>query len=151
MFGLSTIDVLLYFLYPISLISISMYVSRTKEVTVESYFFANRNIHWLLLGISFSTTCIFSPYIFGLSSPVSSPGLAIVYGVISAIMLVVLGWFLAPLYLRTKINTLPEYFEKRFNRTCRYFLSALYIFYNIFVRLMIILVAGRLLFIGKII
>jgi SSS family solute:Na+ symporter len=75
---------------------------------------------------------------------VSSPGLAIIYGIISAIMLVVLGWFLAPLYLRTKINTLPEYFEKRFIRTCRYFLSALYIFYNIFIRLMIILVAGNI-------
>jgi SSS family solute:Na+ symporter len=121
-----------------------MYVSRTKEVTVESYFFANRNIHWLLIGISFSTTCIFSPYFFGIGSPVSSSGVAIIYGLVSAVMLIVLGWYIAPLYLRTRINTLPEYFEKRFNRTCRYFLSSLYIFYNIFIRLMIILVAGNI-------
>ena len=121
-----------------------MYVSRTKEVTVESYFFANRKIHWLLVGISFSVTCIFSPYFFGIGSPVSSSGLAIIYGLISAVMLVVLGWFVAPLYLRKNVNTLPEYFEKRFNRTCKYFLSSLYVFYNVFIRLIIILVAGNI-------
>jgi len=148
LFGLSTIGVSLFFLFFISLISISIYVSHTKEMTVESYFFANRNTHWLVLGISLLTGCLFSPYIFGWTSSGLTSGSAIVYGIISAIMLIILGWFLAPLYLKIKINTLPEYFEKRFNRTCKLFLSALYIFYNIFIRLMIILVAGSIFIFG---
>ena len=144
MFGLSTVGVFLYFLFFVSLISFSMYVSRTKEVTVESYFFANRNIHWLMLGVSLLTPSFFSPYIFGLSLSGTSE-LIIVYGIISAIMLVILGWFLIPLYLKLKINTLPEYFEKRFNRACRLFISSLYIFYNIFIRLIVILVTGSII------
>ncbi len=144
MFGLSTIGVFLYFLFFISLISISMYVSRTKEVTVESYFFANRNSHWLVLGISFLTSCIISPYILGLTAYGSTSGIAIIYGIISVIMLIVLGLYVAPLYLKNKIKTLPEYFEKRFSRSCKFYLSALYIFYNIFIRLIIILAAGSI-------
>lgn len=149
MFGLSIAGTFLYFLLFISLISISMYVSRTREITVESYFFANRNKHWVVLGISFLTSTLFSPYIFGLNSLGVASGFPMMYGIISAIMLIILGWFLAPIYLQTKINTLPEYFEKRFNKTCKYFLSSLYIFYNIFIRLMIILVAGSI-YISKI-
>ena len=145
MFGLSTVGIFLYFFFFISLISFSLYVSRTKEVTVESYFFANRDIHWLMIGISLLMSSLFSPYLLGLSLAGFASGLPIVYGVISGIMLIVLGWFLVPLYSKVKINTLPEYFEKRFNRNCKFFLSALYILSNIFIRLMIILIAGSII------
>jgi len=141
---LSTIGVSLYFLFFILLILVSMYVSHAKEVTVDSYFFANRNTHWLVLGTSFVTGSIFSPYILGLTSSGSISGLAIVYGIVSAIMLGILGWFFAPVYLNSRTRTLPEYFEKRFNRDCKFYLSTLYIFCNIFIRLLIILVAGSI-------
>jgi SSS family solute:Na+ symporter len=145
LFGLSNVGIFLYFLFFVSFISFSLYISRTKEVTVESYFFANRNIHWLILGISLLMPSLFSPYLLGLSLSGSGSGLLIVYGIISGIMLIVLGWFFVPLYSKIKINTLPEYFEKRFNRTCRLFLSALYIFSNIFLRLIIILIVGSII------
>lgn len=144
MFGLSTVSVSLYFLFFIALISVSVYLFHPKEVTVESYFFANRNSHWLVIGISILTTSLFSPYIFGLTISGSNFELPVVYGLISIIMLVLLGWLIAPKYFKTKINTLPDYFEKRFNRKCKFFISSLYIFYNIFLRLIIILAAGNI-------
>jgi SSS family solute:Na+ symporter len=121
-------------------------VSRAKEVTLESYFFANRNTHWMILGISFLTTSLFSPYFFGLTSSSVTFGVPFFYGLVSVIMLIVLGRFFAPLYLKANINTLPEFFEKRFNRACKFYLSAIYIFLNIFIRLMIIVVTGGVLF-----
>lgn len=119
-----------------------MYVSRTKEVTLESYFFANRNTHWMILAISFLTTSLFSPYFFGLTSSSVTFGVPVFYGLVSAVMLIILGRYFAPIYLKSNINTLPEYFEKRFNRACKFYLSAIYIFLNIFVRLIIVLVTG---------
>ncbi len=144
LFGLSTIGLFLYILYPVALISISMYVSRTKEVTSESYFFANRNKHWLLISLSLITPWLSSPYLLGLTSSANSFELITIYGLISAIMLFLLGWFFVPKYAEIKINTLPEFFEKRYNRTCKFFLSSLYILSNIFVRLIIILVIGSI-------
>jgi len=142
LFGFSAVNILLYFLYPVSLIAISMYVSRNKEATVESFFFANRKIHWLISGISLLTTTLFSPYIFGFSSSGLNTSLPIVYGIISSAMLIVLGWVLVPLYLKFQINTLPDYFEKRFNRSSKYSLSALYVISNILLRLLPILALG---------
>ena len=145
MSGLSIVGIFLFFLYPIILISISLYASRKQEVTMESYFFANRNSHWLTIGITLLMTCLFTPYFLGMSDTGSLSGMPIIYGAVSVIMLGVLGWYLTPLYLKVKINTLPEFFEKRFNRNCKLFLSSLYVFFNIFIRMLIILIAGNVL------
>ena len=143
LFGLSSSGVLLYFLFSISLISISIYVARTKGVSLESYFFANRDQHWSIIGIAFLTPCIISPYLFGLLFSGVTSGLAIIYGIVSSIMLLLLGWYLTPLFIKLHLNTLPEYFEKRFDRSTKFFVSTLYVFNNIFIRLIIILVIGN--------
>lgn len=144
MIDLSTVGVFLYFLYPVTLISISMYVSHNREVTLESYFFADRNSHWFVLGVSLLTACIFSPYIFGLAISGSTLGLTLIYVIVSTLMLILLGWYIVPKFLKNKIDTLPDYFEKRFNRSCRVFLSALYIICNVFIRLITILAIGSI-------
>jgi len=144
LFGFATIAVLLYFLYPVILISLSIYSSRGKEVTVEGYFFANRNTHWLSLSISLLAASLFSPYIFGFASSGLSASVPIAYAIVSIIMLVVLDRLFAPRYLEMKIKTLPEFFEKRFDKKCRTFLSALYIFSNVGIRLLIVLTVGRI-------
>ena len=110
-------------------------------MTLENYFFANKNIHWSVLGISFIGISFFGPYLLGFTS-LTLYGLPISYGLISAVMLVLLGWFFIPFYANFKLTTIPEYFEKRFNKRSRYYISALYIFSNIFIRLNILLIAG---------
>ncbi len=122
-----------------------MYVSRAKEVEAAGFFFANRSMHWFLLGTSFLTGCMFNLYVFGLMASQPEVMWIFIYGLISAVMLVVLAWLLVPLYLRMGISTLPEYFEKRFSRNCRFFLSTLYVFCNLFIRLIVVLVAGGIL------
>jgi len=144
LFGFATIAILLYFLYPVLLISLSIYSSHGKEVTVDSYFFANRNTHWLALGASLLATSLFSPYVFGFGSSGFSSGVPVTYAIISIIMLALLGGFLAPRYMAMKIRTLPEFFERRFDKKCRSFLSALYVITNIAIRLLIILTVGAI-------
>ncbi len=147
MFGFATIAVLLYFLYPVVIISLSIYSSRSGEVTAESYFFANRNMHWLTLGVSFLGTSLFSAYILGLAST-ELLGVPVAYAVISVIMLGLLAGYFAPRFLKSEIKTLPEFFEKRFDKKCRRFLSALYVLSNVAIRMLIILTAGRI-FLGS--
>jgi SSS family solute:Na+ symporter len=121
-----------------------LYVLHTREVTVESYFFGGRNIHWVVIGLSLLTACFFSPYLFGLLITRSTTGIIIIYLIVSTIMLILLGWFVAPLFMKLNISTLPDYFGKRYNKNSKLFLSALYIFYNIFIRLVTILALGNL-------
>jgi len=120
-------------------------VSQPKEATVEGYFFAGRNAPWLVVSVSLLTSCIFSPYVLALTPSGWASRLSIAYGIVSVIVLAVLGRFLVPIYLNADLHTLPEYFEKRYNRACRFFLSGLSIAGNVLVRLTILLFAGTLL------
>ncbi len=149
MIDLSVTGVSLVFLLFFSLIFFTVFVSRVKEIAVSGYFFANRNTHWLVLGASFLTTWLSGLYAFGLLVRGLNTTWVIVYSAVSILMLFLLGWFLGPLYMKMGINTLPEYFEKRFSRNCKLFLSSLYVLGNVFVRLIVILVFGSVL-IGKI-
>lgn len=148
MFGFATIAILLFFLYPVVLISLSIYSSRSGEVTAESYFFANRNVHWLTLGVSFLGTSLFSACILGLAST-ELLGIPLAYAVISVILIGLLAGFFVPKFLKSGIKTLPEFFEKRFDKNCRRFLSALYVLSNVAIRMLIILTAARI-FLGSI-
>lgn len=143
MFDSSAISVFIYLIYPVIIISVGLYVSITKEMTLESYYFADRKISWLVLGTSLIASSLFGPYLFGLSFSDSVPVIPLIFGIISIIMVLLLGWYFVPIYQNNSINTLPEYFEKRFNKSCKYFLSSLYICMNVFIRLVIILIAGN--------
>ena len=37
----------------------------------------------------------------------------------AAYLLLVLGWIFAPVFLGAKLQTIPEYLERRFNKHCR--------------------------------
>ena len=134
-----------YFLYPLALISLSIYASRSKDVTIESYFFASRDTHWFTLGISILATSLFGPYILGLTPSGLSSGMTVSYAIVSIVMLVLLGGFFAPKFLAMKLVTIPEFFENRFGKNCRRFVSALYVLSNIALRLVIALTLGRIL------
>lgn len=144
--GVATTSILLYFIYPVALISLSIYSSRSKEVTAEGYFFADRNSHWFPLGISMLAASLFSPYILTFVAPGLFTEVLWVYAIISLVMLAVLSGIIAPRLLEMKVKTLPEFFERRFGKECRKYLSGLYILFNVAIRLLIILaVSGALL------
>jgi len=98
-----------------------------------------------MLGVSLLAASLFSPYIFGLTTSGLSSQVPVAYAVISAVMLIVVGRVLVPRYLEMKINTVPEFFEKRFDKNCRRFLSVIYILSNVGIRLVVILAMGKIL------
>lgn len=128
----------------------SVYLSRTKEITADGFFFARRNSPWLALGSSYITSWISGFFVLELIVPGQDNRLVIIgYGLMSALMMVILGGAVGPLFLKMGISTLPEYFEKRFSRSSRFYLSALYVFCNVAIKLLVVLVLGGLL-IGRV-
>jgi len=142
---LSSIGVTLYSILFISLICISVYLSHRKEVTPASYFFSSYETHWFLMGVAVVSSCIFGVYVLGIMPMKMVVGSPLVFGVISMLMLVVMGLLIAPNLLKNKVRTIPEFFEVRFNKSCRLFLSTIYIVCNIFIRLLVILFIGNFL------
>lgn len=136
---------ILFFCYPLAVISLSVYSSITKEMNSERYFFADKNINWLFAGLSLSSSIFFSPYLLGFSLSGYQNNLPLIYALVSVVLLFASGKILLPRYSNFRINTIPEYFEIHYGKTFRYVISVLYILMNMGIRLTLTLTAGSIL------
>ncbi len=104
----------------IAVIGISLYASR-KEDTSEDYFLAGRSLTWWLIGFSLIASNISTEHFIGMAgSGFGAAGLAIAsYEWIAAISLVIVAFWLLPLFLRLGIFTMPEFLEHRYGNPAR--------------------------------
>ena len=114
--AMATLDIIIISLYFIVVMMVGFYFAHRKKDTAENYFLAGRNLGWVAIGLSLFATNISSEHFVGLAGYGASRGLAVGNIEWLAIpFLMLLGWFFAPIFLRAKIFTVPEFFGKRFN------------------------------------
>eukprot|EP00794_Sanderia_malayensis_P006218 gene6218-6934_t len=86
-----------------------------KEETAESYFLAGRSMAWWAVGGSLFASNIGSEHFIGLAGSGAATGIGVVaYEWQASWILLLLGFFFVPIYLRAKIFTMPEYLKHRF-------------------------------------
>src|SRR5260370_4479418 len=59
-------------------------------------------------------------------------------------MLLILGWIFVPFYLRSNVFTMPEFLERRFNRSCATYLASLSLIAYIFTKISVHLYAAAI-------
>lgn len=129
--GLSWADIIIIVLYFLFVVYLGVRYSQSKDE--KSYFLAGRGMGWPVIGFSLFAASISSSTLIGQAGDAYSTGIAVFnYNLISVIVMVFFAWFLLPFYIRSKIFTIPEFLEKRFNVACRYYFSAVTIIVNIF-------------------
>lgn len=139
-------DSLVIIFYLIVVLSIGLF-ARNKDKNLTDYFLSGKNLGWFVIGISIFSTNISSEHFIGLAGSGASRGLAVgQFELIAIFFLVILGWFIAPIYKKAGIMTTPEYLEKRFDPASRKFFSALSIFTYIITKILVTLFAGGFLF-----
>jgi transporter, SSS family len=128
-------------------LSLGFYYSRRSDKSLSHYFLADRNIGWFAIGMSVFATNISSEHFIGLAGSGASRGLAVGQIELMAIfLLIILGWFLAPIYLKANVYTVPEFLEKRFDKTSRKIFAGISILMYILTKMSITLFAGGILF-----
>ncbi len=143
--SLSMIDWIVIGIYSCVVLSVGFYFSR-KEKTSTDFFLGSRNAHWFIIGSSIFAANIGSEHLIGLAGAGAGSGLAIgMYELMAIPCLMILCWVFLPFYLNSKVFTMPEFLEKRFNPSCRYTLSTVSIFAYIFTKISVSLFAGGLL------
>ena len=93
------------------------------------YFLAGRTLTWPVIGLAMFAANISTVHLVSLAEAAYKYG--IVYGNyewMAGFTLIVLSLFFAPLYLRSKVTTAPDFLERRFNRSCRDVLSIISLF-----------------------
>ena len=142
--NISNIDIGIVISYFILVLCIGFYIARRTK-TGEDLFLGGRSFGWGLIGLSLFASNISSSTIIGLSGAAYSQGIATsVYEWMSGLPLIVAAMVFVPLYLRSRITTIPEFLERRFDRRSQLFFSGITIFSTIMIETAGALYAGTL-------
>ena len=146
--SLSGIDIAIFIAYVIGLIIVASYVSREKaghEKNTKDYFLAGNSLTWWAIGASLIAANISAEQIIGMSGSGYAVGLGIAsYEWLAAIILMIVGKYFLPIFLKHGIYTMPQYLERRYNRDVKLVLAVFWISVYIFVNLTSVLWLGSL-------
>ena len=106
---------------------------RAKETNAETYFLGGRGLGFLQLGASLWVTAFSIMWLMDLSLPMS--GLGVWSGVVAAVFVLLLGFVLAPIYLKSKVFTVPQFLTRRFDATTGLVLSGFSILFYVGVKI----------------
>ncbi len=141
---ISNIDISIIIIYFFVVLGIGLWVAR-KTKTSEELFLGGRTFTWGLIGVSLFASNVSTTTIMGLSGAAYSTGIATsVYEWMSGIPLIIAALIFVPLYLRSRITTIPEFLSMRFDRRSQVFFSIATIVASIMVEMAGGLYAGAL-------
>jgi SSS family solute:Na+ symporter len=143
----SNIDLFVLLIYLIASLGIGLYFSRRSDRNTEEYFLGGRSFGWFAIGLTLFATNISSEHFIGLAGSGASRGLAVgQFELMAIFILILLGWVLAPIYLKSGVMTMPEFLEKRFDGKIRKIFAVLSICIYLFTKISVTLFAGGVLF-----
>lgn len=145
--NVSTVDIVIILAYLIGIVLVGLLSARNTKMTGERYFLAGRQLRWGTIGAALFASNISTIHLTGLAADGFSLGLvAGNWEWMATFTLLLLGLVFAPFYFRTKISTLPEFLEKRFDSRSRTLLAFMAIVGALFIHIGISLYAGASVF-----
>jgi SSS family solute:Na+ symporter len=130
--AVGSLDIAIIAIYMAGVVGIgcyAMFVRRRGGGEGRHYFLAGNTLTWPVIGLSMFAANISTVHLVSLAEAAYKYGL--VFGNfewMAGFTLILLALFFAPLYLRSKVPTLPDFLERRYNRQCRDVLSAVSLF-----------------------
>ena len=141
---LSTLDLVIMIGYAVLIILYGLYHAKRKSS--EDYFLAGRNMVWPIVGISLFAANISSSTLFGLAGDAFKTNKQVYnYEWFATVVLVFFAIFFLPFYLRSKIYTMPEFLERRYDQRSRYYFSFITVVGNVLIDTAAALYAGSII------
>lgn len=115
------------------LVGLGLGVSR-RQSSAEDYFLASRAARWPAIGLALFASNISSTAIIGLAGAAYALGISVYdYEWSAALVLVFFCLFLLPPVLASRVYTMPEFLERRYDRRVRLYFAALTLLLIVFV------------------
>ncbi|MCK4557008.1 MAG: sodium:solute symporter [Candidatus Aminicenantes bacterium] len=128
------------------ILGIAWWVIRQKQESSTQYFLAGRHVGWFVIGASIFASNIGSEHLVGLAGTGAKTGLAMGHYELHAWCILLLGWVFVPFYMRSKVFTMPEFLEKRYSPTARWFLSLISLVAYVLTKVSVTIYAGAIVF-----
>lgn len=143
---MEALDWIVIAVYFALLFGVAWWVIRKVRDSAEDYFLAGRNLGWFVVGASIFASNIGSEHLVGLAGSGATDGVAMAHYELQAWCLLVLGWVLAPFFIRSRVFTMPEFLERRFNPASRTVLSLISLFAYVLTKIAVGIFAGGIVF-----
>jgi len=144
--GIQPLDWLVISLYFLVILGIAWWVIKQKQETSTEYFLAGRHVGWFIIGASIFASNIGSEHIVGLAGTAAKTGVAMGHYELHAWCILLLGWVFVPFYMRSRVFTMPEFLEKRYSPTARWFLSLISLVAYVLTKVSVTVYAGAVVF-----
>jgi SSS family solute:Na+ symporter len=143
----SGIDLAIMAAYLIGITIFGVAVGYRKNSGAQQYFLANRSLGWFTVGAAVFTSNISTLHLVGLAAGGAKDGMVLGnFEWMACFTLILLALVFAPLYIRSGVQTLPEYMERRYGPSVRTFLAIIGLLGALLVHIGISLFAAAKLF-----
>jgi len=143
---MATLDWIVLGLFVIGLIGVVFYALKKKDKNTTDYFLAGRDATWIAIGASIFASNIGSEHLVGLAGAGAESGMAMAHWEMHGWMILLLGWLFVPFYARSKVFTMPEFLERRYNPQARSFLSFISLVSYVLTKVAVTVYAGGVVF-----
>ena len=132
--------------YFLVILGLAWWVIKKRQDTSTDYFLAGRHLGWFIVGASIFASNIGSEHLVGLAGSGTTDGVAMAHYELHAWCLLVLGWIMAPFYMRSKVFTMPEFLERRFSPASRTVLSGISLIAYVLTKIAVGIFVGGIVF-----
>jgi SSS family solute:Na+ symporter len=142
-----TLDLIIIILFLVGITMIGVLQMRKKRETSDAFFLAGRNLNWVYIGLALFAANISTIHLVGLAASGFNEGM--VWGNfewLAGITLIFLALIFAPFYFKSRIQTLPEFLERRYDSRSRTVFAFIAILGALFVHIGMSLYAGAVIF-----
>ena len=145
------IDLAIIIFYLVGIVALGCFAGyhQRKGAQGKDYFLAGGNLKWPMIGLALFSTNISTIHLVSQAQEGYMNGLAAGnFEWMAPFTLIALSLFFAPFYIRSKVATLPDFLERRYNRQCRDWLAVLSIISVIFIHIGFSLFTGAVVLEG---
>jgi SSS family solute:Na+ symporter len=118
---LNSYEIVIFAAYLLLTVAVGFFVARKGRATSRDYFMGANKLPWYVVGTSMVATSISSDHFIAQVGAGYTHGIVIAaFGWNSWIVYSLLIWVFLPYYMRTRLYTMPEFLERRYNSVTRY-------------------------------
>lgn len=142
------IDITISVLYITGIVAIGLWAGLKKKKKIagnesNDYFLAGKTLKWPMIGLALFATNISCLHLVSLAQSGFDTGLLNGnFEWMAAFTLILLALFFVPFYVKSKVATLPDFLEKRYNKACRDWLAMISILSAIIIHIAFSFLAG---------
>lgn len=132
-FEISAIDLSIAGIYVLIVLGIGLWISRAQKDS-DGFLLGGRSAIWPIVGLSLMSANLSGTSYVGLAGSGYSDGIAVWnYEWVATLVLVFFAIFILPFYLRSKVNTMPQFLEHRYDSRARSLFAGFSVFTAIFI------------------